>query len=210
MCRFLLFFIITMSLTVASLNVRGVGSTYRRSAILQHLKGLKCDIILLQECALKWPPKSNEWSFDPSVWSVRGESKNEGLGILIKNNLIKLTSHTVLVPGRLLLCNLEFMGHKIRLFNAYAPTDLCQRNNFINTLNFYLPGRCSTVIAGDFNLIRRTEDRQGESTSKLDSSSHAFNSMFSDFRLRDSCREVHGKKTLLQFFSPIKDRLNPE
>lgn len=168
---YLFFLIVIMSLTVTSINVRSIGSSTRRAAVMHDLQSFRADIICLQECTIRRYPSEQEWPCREAVWSPAYSSRNEGVGVLIKNRAVKMVSYTTIVPGRCLQVMLQFLGTKIRLFNIYASADNKERVEFLEEILMHLPGKMHTIIAGDFNTIRDLQDRIGQSESRLDKSS---------------------------------------
>lgn len=196
------FFLFLMALTVSSINVRSVRSGWRRAAVFDKLSECRADVLCLQECGVERVPEPHEWRYGGSAWSPACVSRCEGVGILIKNPQVVMVSQEVIVPGRLLLVILEYVGCRFRLFNCYAPADRHDRNDFLNTLKLYLPGRMPTIIAGDLNCIREVSDRNstGEE-STLDSSSKLLNEMVVDLRLKDVAVEREGRDASHTYFS---------
>ncbi|MEE6519214.1 hypothetical protein FKM82_030833 [Ascaphus truei] len=61
------------SFNIFSINVRSIGERMRRARVLTFLSLQKCDVYMLQECALPFSRSyrhlSGQWSHGPSYWS---------------------------------------------------------------------------------------------------------------------------------------------
>lgn len=137
-------------------------------------------------------PRMPEWEHGESVWPLTNASRNEGIGVLVKNKDIKIRSYEVVVPGRMLICMLDCRGRDVRVFNVYGHADKSQRKELLECLRLYLPGRIPTVVVGDFSLIRYPQDREGSGESSLDITSRVLNGIIEDFRLQDVAKVVGG------------------
>lgn len=200
MAEFFLFLVI-MALTIGTINVRSIGSAWRRIAVFDELQNVDADVICVQETWLSHTPRMPEWEHGESVWSLANTSRNEGVGVLIKSKDVNLKSHEVVVPGRVLMCMLDCRGVDVRLFNVYGHADKNQRKELLECLKLYLPGRVPTVVVGDFNLIRFPQDREGSGESSPDVTSKMLNGIIEDFRLQDAAKVVGGGTPMFTYFA---------
>ena len=51
----------------------------------------------------------------------------DGVGTLIKNPFVKITSHNIVESGRILVTDLEAGGSPLRVINVYGPTNVAER-----------------------------------------------------------------------------------
>ena len=113
-----------MALTITTLNVRSIKSSFRVQSSLTFLSTVQTDIVLIQECGLPFKTFYQEWeskwSHGPSVWSGSNNNKSDGVAVLMKNAHILVKGSTVLLNGRMLLLNLNFLGKDFKLINVYG------------------------------------------------------------------------------------------
>lgn len=193
--------IFVMAFTVSSVNVRSICSSWRRAAVFDFLGGVRSDVICIQECGVERAPCA-EWKHGVSLWSPMCESKSEGVGILIKSPHVQCVSHEVVVPGRLQIAVLEVAGSCVRLINCYVPADKRERVLFLETLKMWMPGRIPTILIGDFNCVRKSEERQSVGGgSGVDVTSKTLNELVNDFHLQDTAVVVQKSDVSFTFFS---------
>lgn len=123
-------FLFMMALTVGSINVRSIVARDRRVAVFEEISKYNVDLVCLQECGEMGDP-SSDWSWGPSVWAPACVSRNEGVGVAVKNLNVKLVSHEIVIPGRLQIVTVDFLGQQVRVINCYAPAEKRERINFL-------------------------------------------------------------------------------
>lgn len=169
---------------------------------MEHMCSVKADIICLQECGIENLSGIKEWQKGVAVWAPSSTSRSEGVGVLINNPNLKVMSYEEVIPGRCLSVILDYLGEQLRVINCYAPTDKNARKEFLKVLRLYLPGRVATVVAGDFNCVRRKNERQGAGgEGSVDITSKILNDLVSDFRMKDAAMEKEKSKVSHTFFS---------
>lgn len=194
-------YFLMMALSISSVNVRSVCSGWRRAMVFDFLSEIKSDIICIQECGVEKIP-SEDWKHGISLWSPMCDSRNEGVGILVRGAEIKCVQHDVVVPGRMQVAIMEVKGIQVRVINCYAPAVKKERVSFFNTLKLWLPGRIPTLLVGDMNCVRKNEERQGVSMdSSTDVTSGLLNEMVRDFNLRDMAVEVEQNGVSFTYYS---------
>jgi exonuclease III len=145
-------------------NIRGLNSEAKWHAIRNKIQEIGCDIVCLQETKResfdlnyikKFCPRAfDSFSFIPSVGTFGGtiiiwkSSKLEG-ELLMENEFAQ---------------SVEFMsklnGQKWILTNIYAPCTPEGKMTFLGWFrNIYIPDDQLWIIMGDFNFIRRPENR---------------------------------------------------
>lgn len=186
-------YLLIMALIVAKLNVRSLKSGVRRALIMDYLESVKADIICVQECGVEDLHGVTKWRKGVAVWTPCCESRSEGVGVLIKNEDVKVIAYEEVVPGRCLAVTLEYENGKLRLFNCYASADKRGRKEFLSMLKLQFPGRVATVVAGDFNCVRKESDRHGiREGGGVDVTSCLLNELVDDFKLKDTAVVVEG------------------
>ena len=160
-------------LNFLSLNVRGLRNREKRRAIFSYLKKLeKASVYLLQE-TFSNPNDEKIWSAEwgGQVFYSHGSDHSKGVCILIKPNspyhaeIVELDIH-----GRFIILCLKPPGEiSPNVVNVYAPTDLREQIDFINSFSkkmISLTHTSNLVIAGDWNTTLNALDKQGGLTWK--------------------------------------------
>ena len=106
-------------------------------------------------------------------WCGMKKRREYGVGILIKeDDKVKFTEPDVNDP-RIIALNIEVNGFKIRLVNAYAPTETAsdsQKNTFYRALIKGCAARTihkKLIIAGDLNATTSTSLQKCNSNSNI-------------------------------------------
>lgn len=103
-----------MALTVGSINVISIVAKDRRVAVFDKINKYNTDVVCFQECGVMCDP-SADWSWGPSVWTLACMSKSEGVGVVVRNPNVKIVMHEVIIPGRVQVMTLDFLGQHVRL-----------------------------------------------------------------------------------------------
>jgi hypothetical protein len=150
--------------SVLSHNVRGINSTTKWNAIRCSIRDASCDVICLQETKKEFfdsaylknscPAHVDSFAFVPSVGNSGGSviiwksSKLSG-NVIFQNNYAQSVEFT---------SNLS--AYSWIITNVYAPCTPHGKIDFLNWLhNISMPSDKLWLLVGDFNLIRRLEDR---------------------------------------------------
>jgi hypothetical protein len=145
-------------------NVRGINSTTKWNGIRCSIRDSGCDVICLQETKKEFfdsvylknfcPPQFDSFAFVPSVGNSGGSviiwksSKLSG-NVIFQNDYAQSVEFT---------SNLSACSWIIT--NVYAPCTPQGKIDFLNWLhNISMPSDKLWLLVGDFNLIRRPEDR---------------------------------------------------
>jgi len=149
---------------VLTWNVRGNNFSWKWDAVKNKVIVAQCDIVCLQETKKEsfdsaflkkiLPSTFDEFDFIPSVGAAGG------ILIVWKSNLFSAvrTSHNAFS------LTMEFCSKhnctKWSLTNIYAPCTPEGKQSFLNWFkNLQIPPLTDWIILGDFNLIRKIEDR---------------------------------------------------
>ncbi|XP_026419559.1 uncharacterized protein LOC113315502 [Papaver somniferum] len=155
-----------MSTTIFSWNVRGLRSRAKRAAVQQVIRMHNPTIIILQES--KMPVVTNSdiadicgsrsmgWTYQPS------HGASGGIIIIWKPSLVEVLSS---LEGEFTLsieCRFIADGFHFFLTGVYGPNKVAIRKYFWRELH-YIRGlwEIPWVIEGDFNVIRRCEEKNG-------------------------------------------------
>ena len=153
-----------MSLTICSINVRGIGDDAKRREMFNWLRAKKFSIYMIQEAHCT-ENKSHVWRVEWGYQAIFSSctSARAGVGILFNNNFnLKLLKTFSDPEGRFLIIDIEVDERKITLANIYAPNE----DNpcfFMKVYDHLLDFNCEEVIiGGDFNLVLDIEkDKNG-------------------------------------------------
>jgi exonuclease III len=150
--------------TVLCHNIRGINSDRKWNSIRNKIQEIGCDIICLQETKREnfdhaylrnFTPRSfDNFCFVPSVGNSGG---------------MMISWHGSKLQGQVIFENeyaqsVEFLskltGQKWILTNVYAPCTSQRKLDFLNWFkNISMPDDQPWIVIGDFNLIRRPENR---------------------------------------------------
>lgn len=202
---YLCVFIILMTLTFSTINVRSVKSRVRAQSVLTFLNSAKSDVFLLQECGIPFLNHYRQWEEIwpyQSIWSGSNQNKNDGVAILIKNPQVLVKGSTVVRDGRVLLAHLTFMGKDFKLLNIYGFNDRNDRYDLLEDMQSHMLGRMPLIVGGDFNCILSRKDRKraGEDF-KMDKTSVLLQGICRDFKLQDCFKTMHPREEGFTWFS---------
>ena len=148
-----------MAVSIATINVNGIGELHKRSKVFTSLKNSNFDLYLLQETHLPDLKQGEHWQKQwgcPALWSP-GTNRSSGVGLLIKpGSSIEIVNHRSDSDGRVLCSKLRIGGHVFKIINVYAANDHSVRADVFGNLWRYAFRNLDTVMAGEFNCIPDT------------------------------------------------------
>ena len=178
--------LLTMALSVISLNVNGLRDPSKRSAFVQWLHSLpvQVDVVCLQETHCLSDVECNSWfSFCGFSFVVSPGTNRSGGCIVLYRPRLSLLNSSCDVPGRSVLCTFSFHGSTFRVLCLYAPNRNPARDLFFDGIMDSVDPTVPTVLCGDFNTVfDRSLDRFGSATD--DTSRESTSALI---RLFDSC-----------------------
>ena len=154
----------TRSWKVATWNIRGVNSSWKWNAIKNKIIEAQCDILCLQETKKEnfditfirnfCPPSFDSFEFQPSAGA------SGGILVVWKRCLFSAAK----ISSASYEITLDFYSRvdnsKWSLTCIYAPYTADNRSSFLNWFrHINIPTGYDWVFLGDFNLIRKVEDR---------------------------------------------------
>ena len=150
-------------LKIVSFNSRGMNNDAKRATIFAHLRQLDAQIILLQEIFSK-PHKeaiwANKWTAGQAAFNSLSQNNETASGTAILLNHPALVFGTIRkdVDGRVVAAEVKHNGFVINVVNTYAPTmpyarSVSVRENFFNSLFYYIHSNMVSILVGDFNTI---------------------------------------------------------
>lgn len=162
-------------LELLSLNVNGLGDSFKRRSLFEWFKKCKQKLIFLQETHTcidiesKW---KSEWGND-DIYFSHGTTNSKGVAILFKRDFdYKLLEKIADVNGRYLVLRIEVDHSEFVLVNYYAPTknDENGQMSCLENLRQLLLGMLdkNLIIGGDFNTVLNVElDKKGGSQQNI-------------------------------------------
>ena len=192
----LLLILITMALTILTLNVNGLRDNAKRAGFLRWLRALPSvpDVVCLQETHCTSLAEGQTWflssGFECSV--SPGTARSAGCIVLFRPPLSLEASRTD-SDGRFLRLDFSFRTIRLRVACIYAPNRNPERDNFFAQVTDNLDPGTPTILAGDFNTVfNRSLDRCGSvvvDTSR--ESSAALARLFKEVCCEDIWRYLH-------------------
>jgi len=191
----------------ASWNVRGINSPIKRTKILNHLKKLNVDIILLQETHLTDSEhKKLQTSQFSHIFFSSYSSKKRGVAILIRKNLTFTINKIITdTEGRYVIINSTINNNNITIANIYGPNN--DDEHFFHSFFSILSGfsQSALIIGGDFNtVINPILDKSNTSNyRKTWHSTEIIKQYMTDFGLGDNWRQKNPTTKEYTYFSPV-------
>ena len=157
------------TLSVSSLNCRGLGNRQKRKQIFDFFHQTAADIILLQETHTTIASARryrSEWkrlsSKHTSYWNS-ATSLSCGVAILVADKTATEYVDLRQCPnGRTLTLKAKIKGNNIQLLNIYAPTVPEARPQYFENLAQFTFPDATMIAGGDFNMVENVDlDRSG-------------------------------------------------
>ena len=133
---------------IYSMNVRGLGNTFKRNQVFLWLKNHPGSIFLLQEThstvdsEKKW---ADEWG--DKIFFSHGSSNSKGVCILFNNADFETIKHFNDNDGRILILDIILHGQKVTLANVYG-FNYDNPNFFQNVEQNLQDFECESIIIG--------------------------------------------------------------
>jgi len=198
----------SMSVSIATLNVRGLTDQTKRTTLFRFLRQQRYDVIALQEtfCAdageAQW--WSQQWSDKPSrsFWTVFRTSdghRARGVAILFGRRFTGVVTdvHTS-DDGRQIRLSISCNSYSLRLYNIYASTNARERSEFFRQLqqtilsDQQVTQDLPIVVCGDFNCITDPSlDRIGGQAGNGTGGAAALRQLMTLLPLIDAWRDQH-------------------
>jgi exonuclease III len=195
-------------ITIATQNVRGLGQGFTGRRKRQELKDLfknttpATDILLLQETKIPEAACLNQARFiefrgGSSLWneaafSAQSARYKGGTGMVLSERMAtSITQHGVLYPGRAQYATFQLSTNlHIGILNVYGYSDTGPRAALWNHLAQVQLPEAKWILAGDFNNIEQSRDKQGGSskTSISRREMEAWNRLLIRLGVRDAFR----------------------
>ena len=187
----------TIDIKICSLNVRGLGNSFKRRCVFNWIRKSDCHIAMLQETHSTIKSEKmwcQEWGY--KIIFNHGRSDSAGVCMLLKPSASFDLLNTVRDDnGRLLLITLKVNDCSVTLGNVYGPNN--DDSNFFTSLHNLLSehGEEPFIIGGDFNtVLDPTKDKFPKLIQNHPNSRKAIQDMISDLELIDIWRMRHPKQ----------------
>lgn len=178
-------------------NVRGITQIKNRAEKLNKLAALNPDILFVQELRLNHVDQIKEveefWKLGTVIISI-GTDTADGVGIFFNSKDIEIIKRRDIIPGRLLVVDCKIKGNKFRLINVYTAPDRSKKVQLFKKLPEILCGGQSTILAGDFNTVTDSKDREASTTFKLSREGGVLKEICENFELIDVFRSLYPDK----------------
>ncbi len=190
------------SISIFTLNIRGLNNEKKRRTILKWLKNNNGKIAFLQETFCQTEIEMNsDWTVKHNVTN---SSHSRGVAILFNNSLdFNILNVHRTSDARILLINAIIEGTETTLINIYAPNDRHDRNEMFKKLKFWIPRHAdfpeNIIMGGDFNSTINMNDRTRPDPT--DYTRYEFNKLISFLKLLDTWYLKH-KTPHFTFTSP--------
>ena len=198
---------------VYSMNVRGLGNSFKRNQVFLWLKNHPGSIYFLQETHSTIDSEkvwNDEWGDD--IYFSHGTSNSKGVCILMKNINFDFVKSFNDIEGRILILDIILQGQKFTMANIYGYN--YDNPGFFEDVERNLQDFvCESIIIGDdFNIILDVlKDKKGGSRFSKPNAQRQVKSMMESFDLVDIWRDQH--PNLMQFTwrsynPPVQSRLD--
>ncbi len=149
-----------MSLSIVSLNCRGLRNIVKRKAIFLYLKRFNTDFCFLQECHSDTQDVNfwrSQWGLD--LWLAHGTTHSAGVCILKNRFKGKILSSECDTSGHYILLALEIFNSTCIVINVYGFNLQRENNAFFDRLGdrvtrmLAIYPNSSLIFGGDFNVV---------------------------------------------------------
>uniref|UniRef100_A0A1A8QY68 Reverse transcriptase domain-containing protein n=1 Tax=Nothobranchius pienaari TaxID=704102 RepID=A0A1A8QY68_9TELE len=190
-----------MSLSIISLNTRGLRNHLKRKAIFLYCKQLNTDFCFVQETH-SIETDTNFWKsqWGGDLWLSHGSERSAGVCILKNRFSGKVLNSERDKTGRYILLVLEVAGVSYIIVNAYGFNSQAENIVFFDNLEerllYWLSKypKASVVLGGDFNTV--LSNRLDRLPSRNEDSSNMYVKTFlQSFDLTDTWRDTHPLQT---------------
>lgn len=145
------------SLSIMSMNCRGLRDQFKRKDVFNYLRNLKADIYFLQDTHFMRSDENlirSQWGFDH--FSSYGTNNSRGVSILLNSTFdFKLIHSDHDAQGNLVSIDISLMDEmSITFVNIYGPNT--DEPDFYNMLNDRIQNCASdhVIVCGDWNVVQ--------------------------------------------------------
>uniref|UniRef100_A0A3Q3WQ38 Endonuclease/exonuclease/phosphatase domain-containing protein n=1 Tax=Mola mola TaxID=94237 RepID=A0A3Q3WQ38_MOLML len=81
------------------------------------------------------------------------------VGIFFENHDVTIAKRRDIIPGRLLLIDYLYLGHKFRFINVYTAPERTKKMQLFKKLREIVNVAFNLILWGDFNTVTEDQDR---------------------------------------------------
>ena len=199
--------VISLFHEIATLNIKGLRDSLKRSAFFVWLTNSAFDIVCLQETHCTSQAELDSW-VQTSPYIAHGSffsSRSAGVAILIKRSLSCVVQAVKSHPnGRLLSIDLQLGDKSFSVTSVYAFNHNPDRDDFLLHLQHFLDPSKDNLVLGDFNTVfNQNLDRCSRSPLHPSyDSSNLLTSVFEKSRILDVWRFLHPNQRSFTYRTP--------
>ena len=160
------FFLIIMSfLSIATINVNGLRSDFKRHVFMDYLERSKYSLIFLQETHSD-PEDVSRWEqhWKGKMYFSHGTRNSRGVAIITSyKSGLEVNNISTDSEGRFIKGEIKWDNSTLSVASVYAPNDVNARINFFNDLCERIDID-NHIVGGDFNCHLDNEGRDGSKT----------------------------------------------
>lgn len=192
------------TLSIITLNVRGIATASKRTKIFNLLPLLNAEIYLIQETNLSGNSLINkaksEWP-GLSFWANGDFKAGSGVAVLVKPGLdIDINLVFDHPSGRLMVVDVDYLGLQARVINIYYPAKPSKLENFTKILNAQVLTKKNIILAGDFNFVENHKlDKKGSVYNINKKYIEQFRELTAVANLNDAFRFLYPKDIVYSF-----------
>lgn len=187
------------NITVATLNVRGLGSRKKQYQFKRYLERFpQIDVLAVQETKISSQVETERlvtsvFINDYDVVVAHAVGQSAGCLLLLKKlDCFTPVSHQTDEEGRIAVLDVLIADEIWRFLNVYAPNEVQQRAQFFERVKSYVSDTYRTVLLGDFNCTLTRNDRSNKRVASDQSTC-----------VLEGILEAHG------MFDAVEDELQP-
>ena len=220
--HFFIIFIVIMVVSVLNnfniltLNVRGnIKNGRHRNKLLSIINNNEINIALLQETHVSnlSYKKNIDMLFNcQSLWSF-GTNNSCGVAVLLMNNFeFEIKQFKRDSEGRIISVKLITEHGQMNIINSYAPNQIRERKEFINSIDRYISGNEVKILGGDWNCVENLRlDKIGGNPNNDNERARQIENIKKEYDLKDPFRTKYGNEKCYTWscdHSGIKTRLD--
>lgn len=176
-------------LSIATLNVRGLGERRKQYQLSRLLNEKGIDILAVQETKIESEERTDlmvrPFANRYSVCVSHALGTSAGCCLFVKNAIgIEIGKIYSCESGRQVTCELSYCGSQFFVICMYAPNKVNERKVFFETIANKLQDKDNVVLLGDFNCVCAREDR-ADLTRNRDPSARLLQNILDEHDLTD-------------------------
>lgn len=202
------------SLSIATLNVRGLAARRKQSQVLRLVTDQDIDVLAVQETKVDGEEETGSMvlRFTERYYVVVSHALGTSAGCLLfvkKLNGLFVQSIFSCQSGRIVYCDFVLCGVQYRTIGIYAPNGIEERVGFFSDLFQHVSCDRRVVVLGDFNCVLNARDRANCARIR-DKSSDMLSKLINANDLDDVCEclEANREVTFTRFQGSSHARLD--